>query len=193
MDSLRTRILQTFEGQQRMLLSSEESSVFEACSQQLPDGNSTSILECISDTLEAKLGVKDSFSRDEVHFLLVLSGALIFFMQAGFAMLCAGCVQTKNVQNTMLKNLLDACGSAIAFFFIGKVISCLPQSIRAGDPILFDGSVGSFPLRLVLQDTLWLMVASIHCKVLHSSEQVTTLLPLHHHPFGSLVRQVATL
>ncbi|KAL7516319.1 hypothetical protein ACHAWF_000043, partial [Thalassiosira exigua] len=29
-------------------------------------------------------------------------------MQAGFAMLCAGCVQLKNVQNSMLKNLLDA-------------------------------------------------------------------------------------
>ena len=148
MDSLRTRILQTFEGQQRMLLSSEESSVFEACSQQLPDGNSTSILECISDTLEAKLGVKDSFSRDEVHFLLVLSGALIFFMQAGFAMLCAGCVQTKNVQNTMLKNLLDACGSAIAFFFIGTAISCLACLIRSGAPIFRKTQLEIFPLRL---------------------------------------------
>jgi Amt family ammonium transporter len=40
-------------------------------------------------------------------------------MQTGFAMLCAGCVRLKNVQNTMLKNLLDACGSAIAWFLIG--------------------------------------------------------------------------
>lgn len=39
---------------------------------------------------------------------LVYSAALIFFMQAGFAMLCAGAVRKKNVQNTMLKNLLDA-------------------------------------------------------------------------------------
>jgi ammonium transporter, Amt family len=53
-------------------------------------------------------------------------------MQAGFAMLCAGCVQLKNVQNTMLKNLLDACGSAVAFYLMGKdfihsqveVVSC---------------------------------------------------------------------
>ena len=28
-------------------------------------------------------------------------------------MLCAGCVQLKNVQNSMLKNLLDACGAAL--------------------------------------------------------------------------------
>ena len=45
--------------------------------------------------------------------------ALVFFMQAGFAMLCAGSVRRKNAQNTMLKNLLDACGAAIAFFTVG--------------------------------------------------------------------------
>lgn len=40
-------------------------------------------------------------------------------MQAGFAMLCAGSVQKKNVQNTMLKNLLDACGAALSFYAVG--------------------------------------------------------------------------
>ena len=34
-------------------------------------------------------------------------------------MLCAGCVRHKNVQNTLLKNLLDACGASIAFFSVG--------------------------------------------------------------------------
>ena len=38
-------------------------------------------------------------------------------MQSGFAMLCAGAVRKKNVQNTMLKNLLDACGAALACKF----------------------------------------------------------------------------
>jgi len=40
-------------------------------------------------------------------------------MQAGFAMLCAGSVRLKNVQNTMLKNLLDACGAALGFWSFG--------------------------------------------------------------------------
>jgi Ammonium Transporter Family len=44
---------------------------------------------------------------------LVYSAALVFLMQAGFAMLCAGAVRKKNVQNTMLKNLLDAVSAAI--------------------------------------------------------------------------------
>jgi len=34
-------------------------------------------------------------------------------------MLCAGCVQLKNVQNSMLKNLLDACGAALGFWSVG--------------------------------------------------------------------------
>eukprot|EP00526_Cylindrotheca_closterium_P009072 CAMPEP_0113618972 /NCGR_PEP_ID=MMETSP0017_2-20120614/9625_1 /TAXON_ID=2856 /ORGANISM="Cylindrotheca closterium" /LENGTH=514 /DNA_ID=CAMNT_0000528523 /DNA_START=31 /DNA_END=1575 /DNA_ORIENTATION=- /assembly_acc=CAM_ASM_000147 len=52
-------------------------------------------------------------------FFLLFSGALVFLMQAGFAMLCAGSVRQKNVKNIMLKNLLDACGGAIGFYTIG--------------------------------------------------------------------------
>ena len=38
-------------------------------------------------------------------------------------MLCAGCVRKKNVQNTMLKNLLDACGAALGFYVIGYALA----------------------------------------------------------------------
>lgn len=52
-------------------------------------------------------------------FFLLFAGALVFMMQAGFAMLCAGSVRQKNVKNIMLKNLLDACGGAIGFYSFG--------------------------------------------------------------------------
>jgi Amt family ammonium transporter len=48
---------------------------------------------------------------------------MIFFMQCGFAMLCAGSVRQKNVKNIMLKNMLDACGGAIGFFSIGYALA----------------------------------------------------------------------
>jgi ammonium transporter, Amt family len=73
-------------------------------------------VRCISDIFEAALADSDI---DLYMWLLVLSGAIIFLMQTGFAMLCAGCVRRKNVQNTMLKNLLDAAGGAISFYAVG--------------------------------------------------------------------------
>ncbi|GKZ00518.1 hypothetical protein MPSEU_001004200 [Mayamaea pseudoterrestris] len=52
-------------------------------------------------------------------FFLLFAGALVFMMQTGFAMLCAGSVRQKNVKNIMLKNILDASFGAIGFFTIG--------------------------------------------------------------------------
>mmetsp|Transcript_31764 Transcript_31764/g.66308 ORF Transcript_31764/g.66308 Transcript_31764/m.66308 type:complete len:528 (+) Transcript_31764:211-1794(+) len=67
------------------------------------------LLKCISESNAESINT----------FFLVYASSLVFFMQAGFAMLCAGSVQKKNVQNTMLKNLLDACGAAIGFYSVG--------------------------------------------------------------------------
>lgn len=56
------------------------------------------------------------------HWLLQCA-ALVFFMQAGFAMLTAGCVRTKNTKYILLKNLLDACAAALSFWFIGYALA----------------------------------------------------------------------
>lgn len=48
---------------------------------------------------------------------------MIFMMQCGFAMLCAGSVRQKNVKNIMLKNILDACGGALGFWSVGYALS----------------------------------------------------------------------
>jgi len=51
----------------------------------------------------------------DVMFILV-SGYLVFLMQTGFAMLTAGSVRSKNTKNVLLKNVLDACVGAIAYY-----------------------------------------------------------------------------
>jgi hypothetical protein len=44
---------------------------------------------------------------------LLFSAYLVFAMQVGFAMLCAGSVRAKNTMNIMLTNVLDAaCGGS---------------------------------------------------------------------------------
>lgn len=45
----------------------------------------------------------------------LISGYLVFFMQAGFAMLSAGSVRAKNAKNIILLNLLDACFGCFAW------------------------------------------------------------------------------
>ena len=107
------------------------SNIFNDCSAQLDasDGaDGTSMLQCVSDTYQDN---QDSREANLRSFLLVVCGGMIFFMQSGFAMMCAGSVRLKNVQNTMLKNLLDACGSALAFYLIGRFMSKINESFEA--------------------------------------------------------------
>ncbi|MGL4573919.1 MAG: ammonium transporter [Burkholderiaceae bacterium] len=51
--------------------------------------------------------------------LIMLCAALVFFMQAGFALLESGLSRAKNAINVLMKNYLDMCFGAIAFFVIG--------------------------------------------------------------------------
>ena len=50
---------------------------------------------------------------------MIAAGALVFVMQAGFAMVELGFARAKNSINIIMKNFLDFCISAIVFLFIG--------------------------------------------------------------------------
>jgi Amt family ammonium transporter len=50
---------------------------------------------------------------------MVITGALVFVMQAGFAMVELGFARAKNSINIIMKNFLDFCISAIVFLFVG--------------------------------------------------------------------------
>lgn len=67
---------------------------------------------------EANAGVADAVTGITTMFL-VLTGALVFVMHAGFAMLCAGAIRSKNTMNILLQTVLDAAVSAIAFYLVG--------------------------------------------------------------------------
>jgi Amt family ammonium transporter len=50
---------------------------------------------------------------------LLIAAALVFFMQAGFAMLTAGLTRSKNTANILFKNLMDFVMCSLAFWAIG--------------------------------------------------------------------------
>ena len=50
---------------------------------------------------------------------VLITGALVFFMQAGFALVEAGFTRQKNTVNILFKNLMDFCIGTLAFWAIG--------------------------------------------------------------------------
>jgi Amt family ammonium transporter len=50
---------------------------------------------------------------------VVAAGALVFFMQAGFAFLESGMARSKNTVNVIMKNYCDMCFGAVAYWVLG--------------------------------------------------------------------------
>lgn len=105
---------------------STESIAYEKC---LASGQTddAAILLCLSNAFDEDMaalqGAGVLLSSDIVQWLLVIAGAMVFFMQAGFAMLCAGCVRKKNVVNAMLKNFMDCCIASLAYYAVGYAVA----------------------------------------------------------------------
>jgi len=71
------------------------------------------------------------------HIWLLLCGALVMFMQAGFAMVESGCCRAKNVQNILMKNLVDVCIGTMCWWAWGWTLA---YGIADGDNHAFANS-----------------------------------------------------
>lgn len=111
------------------------------------------MLRCISNQFDVLEDTIVASSMQQRDWLMIYAGALIFFMQAGFATLVGGSVRKKNLQNTMLKNLLDVCGAAIAFWATGYAFAYGGDGTNDKD-ITFVGTKNFFAIDLT-DDALW--------------------------------------
>ncbi len=97
----------------------QESQGSETVAASTPDGETadTASLEVTpaDEATEADLGV--GYALDNA--LLFLAAVLVFFMQAGFAMVEAGFNSQKNAVNILFKNSMDICVGMILFFVVG--------------------------------------------------------------------------
>ena len=57
------------------------------------------------------------------NVFVLVSAVLVIFMQAGFALIEAGLTRAKSVANIMMKNVMDFCAGALAFFAVGYAIA----------------------------------------------------------------------
>ena len=71
---------------------------------------------------EAPVTAEDVQKNLDNVFVLV-AAVLVIFMQAGFALVEAGLTRAKSVANIMMKNLMDFCAGALAFFAVGYAIA----------------------------------------------------------------------
>ncbi|MEL7569597.1 MAG: adenylate cyclase, partial [Eubacteriaceae bacterium] len=58
------------------------------------------------------------FSSSDTIWILI-GAFLVFFMQAGFAMVESGLTRAKNAGNIVMKNLMDFAIGSVAFWLIG--------------------------------------------------------------------------
>ena len=81
------------------------------------------------------------FGSHGVWFLI--GASLVFFMQAGFAMVEAGFTRAKNAGNIIMKNTLDFCLGTVAFFLLGYNFLCGKGNSFIGwglNPFNFEGT-----------------------------------------------------
>jgi Amt family ammonium transporter len=79
------------------------------------------------------------FGESLTAIWLLITGAMVFFMQAGFAMVETGLTRAKNAGNILMKNLMDFAVGAVAYLALGWAImyGTLPDGSAAGKIIGF--------------------------------------------------------
>jgi ammonium transporter, Amt family len=96
--------------------------------------------EVVENTEEIAFNAEEAVANVQTNLnqvWLLLAGFLVFFMQAGFAMLEGGFIRQTGVVNSMAENFMDACVTGIMFFIVGFGIA-YGNTLGAG---LYDSSM----------------------------------------------------
>lgn len=70
-------------------------------------------------TNEILSAISDTVGSEVFGIWFLIGAALVFFMQAGFAMVETGFTRAKNAGNIIMKNLMDFCIGTCVFIFLG--------------------------------------------------------------------------
>ncbi|MBQ8979539.1 MAG: ammonium transporter, partial [Oscillospiraceae bacterium] len=68
--------------------------------------------------------ISDMVTDEAFGIWYLIGAALVFFMQAGFAMVETGFTRAKNAGNIIMKNLMDFCIGTVMFILVGYGLLC---------------------------------------------------------------------
>lgn len=88
-------------------------------------------------TVVSQTEKNSAFSGSLTAVWLLITGALVFFMQAGFAMVETGLTRAKNANNILMKNLMDFAVGSVIFFLVGWGFMYGKMGLEAGKFIGF--------------------------------------------------------
>jgi Amt family ammonium transporter len=89
---------------------------------------------------------------------VLLAAVLVFFMQAGFGMVEAGLIRSKNAANVLMKNLMDFCFAVLGFFMFGYAIAYGTEGLIVGTEGWFLYRIES-PVEGLPTEVFWLFQA----------------------------------
>merc|ERR1719277_145589 len=98
----------------------------------------TELVENVTALQDALKTTQADYNESLDTIWMLLASMLVFFMHAGFSLLEAGCVRSKNTQNILVKNLLVVTVGFLCWYVFGS-----PFAFGApNDPNKFAGSTG---------------------------------------------------
>lgn len=71
------------------------------------------------DAIKKEVTIMEEILSEVFGIWFLIGAALVFFMQAGFAMVETGFTRAKNAGNIIMKNLMDFCIGTVVFMFLG--------------------------------------------------------------------------
>lgn len=81
--------------------------------------NIITIQDAVPATSEDLKAAIEAINTDMGMLWMLLSGILVFFMQAGFTLVESGMTRSKNAVNIAMKNVLDICVGSLTYWLVG--------------------------------------------------------------------------
>ncbi|GGK13784.1 ammonium transporter [Yeosuana aromativorans] len=124
---------------------------------------------------EVVKGIADINGVLDIMWILI-AGALVFFMQAGFTLVETGFTRSKNTINIIMKNLMDFCIGSVGFWLIGYALMYGDDiSSFIGTPSLFFNDAGEMH-NLFFQTVFCATAATIVSGAIAERTKFTTYL-----------------